>query len=94
MSAVAAFHQDFRKIRNYASEFTDLIILILIYFEKALGFMPYSEDPHHWNGFSGEKDFIWTICSFLLLIINNSRSLPRLITDYEMQNIFLSVTCN
>lgn len=33
----AAFHQDFRKIRNHASEFTDLIILILIYFEKGIG---------------------------------------------------------
>ncbi|HFL8685676.1 hypothetical protein, partial [Escherichia coli] len=33
----AAFHQDFRKIRYHASEFTDLIILILIYFEKGIG---------------------------------------------------------
>ncbi len=36
--------------------------------------------------FRARKDFIWTLCSsFLLLIINNSRLLPRLITDYEMQ---------
>ncbi|WP_212740872.1 hypothetical protein, partial [Escherichia coli] len=33
----AAFHQDFRKIRNHASEFTDLIILLLTYFEKGIG---------------------------------------------------------
>ena len=32
-----AFQQGFRKSRNHASEFTDLIILILIYFEKGIG---------------------------------------------------------
>ncbi len=33
----AAFHQGFRKIRNHASEFTDLIILLLTSFEKGIG---------------------------------------------------------
>lgn len=88
MSAVALpFIRTFEKIRNHASEFTDLIILILIYFEKGIGIYAvflkiliigmdfrarkvlYGHSAHHFF-FSSSTIHV---------------SLPRLITDYEMQ---------
>lgn len=49
--------------------------------------MPYSEDPHHWNGFSGEKRILYGQSAHHFFFSSSTIhvSLPRLITDYEMQ---------
>ncbi|MDA6786687.1 hypothetical protein OSL42_03675, partial [Escherichia coli] len=55
------------------------------------------EDPHHWNGFSGEKRILYGHSAHHFFFSSSTIhvSLPRLITDYEVQKIsFFSVTCH
>ncbi|MGG4937269.1 hypothetical protein ACLPCO_08085, partial [Escherichia coli] len=45
------------------------------------------EDPHHWNGFSGEKRILYGQSAHHFFFSSSTIhvSLSRLITDYEMQ---------
>ncbi|ENT2036933.1 hypothetical protein ACSCCQ_004197, partial [Escherichia coli] len=45
------------------------------------------EDPHHWNGFSGEKRILYGHSAHHFFFSSSTIhvSLPRLITDYEVQ---------
>ncbi|HFL9646851.1 hypothetical protein U4Z69_24085, partial [Escherichia coli] len=56
------------------------------------------EVPHHWNGFSGEKRILYGYSTHHFFFSSSTIhvSLPRLITDYDVQKkiSFVSVTCN